>query len=161
MLHKHQCHKGKDSEEVGLERKENRKCAQRLKDTMREKRQKARREWMGPRRQKERRRQRTSKDKKAKWGRNCEDNEKETETEGRQRQQPGPRQSCLSSCTPILLLFPHPQKISLHSNNNSLPILVWTSFLFLVAKTNKQTELNGTGFKLIRINYPFLAFKIF
>lgn len=134
MLHKHQCHKGKDSE-----RKENRKCAQRLKDTMREKRQKARREWMGPRRQKERRRQRTSKDKKAKRGRNCEDNEKETETEGRQRQQPGPRQSSLSSCTPILLLFPHPQKISLHSNN-SLPILVWTSFLFLVAKTNKQTN---------------------
>lgn len=51
MHHKHQCHKGKDSGEVGLERKQNRKCAQRLKDTMREekehtqrKRQKARKE---------------------------------------------------------------------------------------------------------------------
>lgn len=122
MLRAHQYHKGKDSGEVGLERKENRQMY-RLQDAMREERghtQTKRQRVRKPRRQRRQdkgEQEKTRKQKEAEIVKTM----RKRETEGRQRQQPGQHQTCPSSCSLIPPPFLHSHKTSLNSNNDSLP----------------------------------------
>lgn len=139
VLRAHQCHKGKDSGEVGLERKENRQMY-RLQDAMREERghtQTKRQSVRKPRRQRRQDRgeqEKTRKQKEAEIVKTM----RETQKEG--------RDSSLANAGPASVpaaWFLHPSCVPtkplwiLTIIPSQLFELAWISFLFLVTKTKK------------------------